>query len=257
MSRAPSIDWRTCRVQAAWYMVAYTVYSSMEILRIAAVGATLQQAAPVWITSQAICLALAFACGLALAAGAQWAHAAPRQLPWRAVVVVLGLALVQPQLNTALLRGAARLFLPSAVAALASNPFAIWRCIVGGSLFFGYCLLVQQSRGQQDQLARAELERAGTEVRLREARARALEYCIDPVLLERTIAALRTAYARDRVAGESLLDALVDFLRLAMPSVRAGATLDTDRATVRAWQRLNDQLEGLPPVPLPARKGEP
>lgn len=256
MSHTARIDWRTCRIQAAWYMAAYTVYSSMEIIRVAAVGATLRQTAPVWGIALAASLAISFGSGLALAAGAQWTHAARHRGLRRAVLVVLGLALVHPQVNTSLLRGAAHLFLPAALAALASNPFAMWRCLVGGTLFFGYCLLVQQSRARQDQLARAELERAGTEVRLREARARALEYCVDPILLERTVAALRAAYARDRAAGESLLDALVDFLRLAMPSVRAGATLDTDRATVRAWQRLHDQLEGVPPVPDSTRKGE-
>lgn len=257
MIHAPRIDWRSCRTQAAWYALAYTVYSSMETIRVAGGGGTLRQALPVWVTVLAVCMAVNAFHGLLLAAGAQWTHAARRHRLWRGVLVLLVSTSMQPLLNASMLRTAAEVFHPSTLAALASSPFIIWRTLVGGTLFFGYCLLVQRSRQRQDQLARTELARVASELRLREARAQALEHCVDPVLLERTVAALRSAYARNSKEGGSLLDALVEFLRLAMPAVRAGATLDTDRAAVRAWRRLHDQLEGPAPSPDNARQGEP
>jgi hypothetical protein len=250
------IDWRTCWLQTAWFAVAYTIYSSMEIIRVAGNGGTLRQAVAVWTVSLAISLSMSIAHGLGIAAGTQWTHASPRHGLWLGALIVLALALLHAHANTFMLQAASHLILPPVLETAAPNPFTFWRAIVGGTLFFGYCRLVQHSREQQDQLARAALVRAGTEVRLREARARALEHCVDPVLLERTIAALRSAYARDRAAGESMLDAMVDFLRLAMPAVRAGATLETDRATLRAWQRLHDQLESQPPAPTHGRQGE-
>jgi hypothetical protein len=256
MIRSPRIDWRTCWLQAAWFAAAYTVYSSMEIIRVAGDGGTLGQSLAVWAVSLALALVMSVVQGLGIAAGTQWTYALPRHGLWSGALIVLALALSHAQLNTITLHAASHLILPTVLEAAAPNPFTFWRAIVGGTLFFGYCRLVQHSREQQDQLARAALVRAATEVRLREARARTLEHCVDPVLLERTIAALRTAYARDRAAGESLLDAMVDFLRLAMPAVRAGATLETDRATLWAWQRLHDQLENEPPAPDHGRQGE-
>lgn len=129
------------------------------------------------------------------------------------------------------------------------------RGVVGSALFFGYCRLVQASRARRGQIERAELDRAASEVRLREARVQALEQCIDPVLLQRTIAGLRAAYARDRREGEALLDLLVEFLRAAMPAVRAGTGLGSDSAALGAWGRLRARLEQLPPVPATV-KGE-
>jgi hypothetical protein len=253
MIRSPRIDWRTCWQQTAWFAVAYTVYSSVEIIRVSGDGGTLRQAVAVWTVSLTISLSLSVAHGMGIAAGTQWTHASPRHALWRGALIALILALLHAHVSTFMLMAASHFILPPVLETAAPHPFTFWRAIVGGTLFFVYCRQVQLSRERQDQLARSALVRVGMEVRLREARAQALEHCVNPVLLERTIAALRCAYSRDRAAGASLLDAMVDFLRLAMPAVRSGVSLATDRATLRAWQRLHDQLEREPPAPTHAR----
>ena len=74
------------------------------------------------------------------------------------------------------------------------------------------------------------------------------------MLLERTVSALRTAYARNRAEGDTLLDALVEFLRLAMPAVRSGSTLNRDAEALGAWRRLHEKLAGLQPAHILSEK---
>jgi len=241
MSRALHIDWPLCARQASLMAVMHIIFSTTDAVRLASDVPTLPQLA----SALAISLPTWFPLGLILAAGAQWAHAAPRHRLWRSICVVLVPALLNGQINQYLLRFVAINFSDMPLIAPASYPFAFWRGALGGALFFSYCRLVQRSRERQDQLARAEIERASAEVRLREARASALEHCVDTVLLERTVAAMRTAYARNRGEGDTLLDALVEFLRLAMPAVRSGSTLNRDAEALGAWSRLREKLAGL------------
>ena len=244
MSSARHIDWPLCFRQASLMAVMHIIFSTTDALRLTSDGPTL------WEFASALAIALPnwFPLGLILAAGAQWAHAAPRHRLWRSIGVVLVPALVNGQINQYLLRFVAVTFSGMPLIAPASYPFAFWRGALGGALFFSYCRLVQRSRERRDQLARADIARASAEVRLREARASALEHCIDTVLLERTVAALRTAYARNRGEGDMLLDALVEFLRLAMPAVRSGSTLNRDAEALGAWRRLHEKLAGLQPA---------
>ena len=247
MRRASRIDWPLCAQQALLMTVMHIIFSTTEAIRLTSDGPTLKQFA----TVMAVSLPTWFPLGMILAAGAQWAHAAPRHRLWRSTCVVLVPALVNGQINEYLLRFIALAFSDAPVISAASYPFAFWRGALGSALFFSYCRLVQRSRERQDQLARTEIERASVEVRLREARASALEHCVDTVLLERTVAALRTAYTRSRGEGDTLLDALVEFLRLAMPAVRSSSTLNSDAAAVSAWNRLRERLESLQPACVP------
>jgi len=248
MSRAWHIDWPLCFRQASLMAVMHIIFSTTDALRLTSDGPTL------WELASALAIALPnwFPLGLILAAGAQWAHAAPRHGLLRSIGVVLVPALANGQINHYMLHFVAISGMP--LIAPASYPFAFWRGALGGALFFSYCRLVQRSRERQDQLARAEIARASAEVRLREARASALEHCIDTVLLERTVAALRTAYGRNRAEGDTLLDALVEFLRLAMPAVRSGSTLNRDAEALGAWRRLREKLAVLQPAHILSEK---
>jgi hypothetical protein len=247
MSRALRIDWPLCAQQASLMTVMHIIFSTTEAIRLTSDAPTPGQFA----TVLAISLPTWFPLGLILAAGAQWAHAAPRHRFWRSTCVVLIPALVNGQINEYLLRFFSPAFSDVPLISAASYPFAFWRGALGSTLFFSYCRLVQRSRERQDLLARAEIERASVEVRLREARASALEQCVDTVLLERTVAALRTAYTRSRGEGDALLDALVEFLRLAMPAVRSSSTLNGDAAAVSAWNRLRERLASFQPACAP------
>jgi len=117
--------------------------------------------------------------------------------------------------------------------------YTLWVMLVYGGAFFVYCLLAQRSLRVRALLARAELERGRSSAIVGAAQAEALEGRIEPGLMLRAIGALRSAYADDRVRAETLLDALVAFLRLAMPAVRSGrSTLLGELAVLAAYARL-------------------
>lgn len=248
MTGRQRIDWRLCAWQALALATYYSAFSTTEALRLAGDGKL-----PAVLILLGISLVNWYALGVILAAGAQWTQADPRHRLLRTAAFIVLPGLLNGQVDT-LLRYSLSYF---EISALDPNNvawlFAAWRGAVGSALFFGYCRLVHASRARRGQIERAELERAASEVRLREARVHALEQCIDPVLLQRTIAGLRAAYARERREGEALLDLLVEFLRAAMPAVRSGTGLGSDSAALGAWGRLRTRLEQLPPVPATAR----
>lgn len=250
MSSRQRIDWRLCRWQAVALGMCYSAFSTTEALRFADNGKL-----PAVLILLCTSFVTWFGLGLALAAGAQWTQADARHLLLRTAGFILLPGVLNGQIDTVMRHALSHFELSSLDANNIAWLFAAWRGGVGSALFFGYCRLVQASRARRGQIERAELERAASEVRLREARVHALEQCIDPVLLQRTIAGLRAAYARDRREGEALLDLLVEFLRAAMPAVRAGTGLGSDSAALGAWGRLCARLEQLPPVPATV-KGE-
>lgn len=113
-----------------------------------------------------------------------------------------------------------------------------------GGLFFAYCLIVQRSLRVRDQLARAELARARTTIDLAQAQGDAMAARIDPAFMLRALTALRTAYDRGDGRADGLLDALVAFLRLAMPAVSSGrSTLLAELALLRAHAQLVALIE--------------
>lgn len=126
----------------------------------------------------------------------------------------------------------------------ASFMMLFWLQLVYGSVFFAYCLATQRALRVRGVLARAELERERSATALNEARIDALAARIDPTLLLRVLTAAKRAYARRSDGADTLLDALVTFLRLAMPAVRRGkSTLLSELALLRAYAALLTQLE--------------
>ena len=181
---------------------------------------------------------------LGLAVSAQWVEGRWSQ-PAIVALALLGCALtiLQAPLNrlvqTAIGMPVDRLS-PSYI------PFA-WLAMVGGLPFFAYCLLAQRERRVGALLAIAERERARSAALLDDARADALEGRVDTAMLQRVLIALKTLYGRDRAAADALLDALVDFLRRAMPAVRNGrSTLLDELALLRRYTTLLSLLDGGP-----------
>lgn len=120
----------------------------------------------------------------------------------------------------------------------------LWVYTALGSLFFAYCLIMQRSLRVRDQLARAELERGRTAVELAQAQGDALAARVEPAFMLRALTALRAAYDRGDGRADALLDALVAFLRLAMPAVRTGrSTLLAELALLRAHAQLVALIE--------------
>jgi hypothetical protein len=247
MNRSRRIDWRLCRLQAVLYGVAALTFSTSDFVRIG--GQAVLSFRPALLLT--VTYVAWVAAGLVLAAGAQWAHAASGRGLWRGVLVVVVAAAMQGPLFVLLMYAVVNPVLSEPFAVLGSSVYVFWLGTLSGGLFFGYCLLVQRSRDRRGLLARAEIERTNTEARLRETQTWALEQRFDPALLERSLGGLRSTYAHDRAAGEDLLGALVEALRLAVPAACGGAPPDHDAAR-RAWNHLRERLEILEP-----HEGEP
>ena len=103
---------------------------------------------------------------------------------------------------------------------------------------------MHRARRRLADLASAEFARTELDARVREAQAGAIERSVDPALLEQSLEGLRRAYGRDRATGETLLDSLVECLRLAMPEIREGQHRAAGRAGA-AWQGMRSQIERL------------
>lgn len=126
---------------------------------------------------------------------------------------------------------------------------SLWRNLAYGSVFFAYCLATQRALRVRGVLARAEIERERSATALNEASLDAMAARVDPALLLRVLTEARRAYARRHDGADALLDALVAFLRLAMPAVRSGrSTLLTELALLRAHSALLAQLGAGPRV---------
>jgi hypothetical protein len=121
-----------------------------------------------------------------------------------------------------------------------AQPYIFWNSLVIGGGFFWYCLIVQRSLRTRELLARAEFERARTAAQLSAVQVQALEGRVETALLQRVLVALSDGYARDRA-----LDALVDFLRQAMPALRSGrSTLGAEVSLLRCYAVLVARVDG-------------
>jgi hypothetical protein len=122
--------------------------------------------------------------------------------------------------------------------------FNLWVMVAYGGPLFWLCLLGQRLRRSRDVLARAEIERNRSAALIDEARLKALQARVDPALLLGALGALRERYRQGRESAELLLDALVGFLRGAMPGVRGStSTLRDEIAHLRAHDELAAQLD--------------
>lgn len=84
---------------------------------------------------------------------------------------------------------------------------------------------------REAELAHVEIERSMMESRLAVLRAR-----VEPEFLFGALDEVRGLYARDRATAEALIDALIGYLRAALPQMRgAGSTVGREVALVRAY----------------------
>lgn len=236
VSDGARIDLRRCLVQSllisAMQMVmfqpGYLVYMSTQDPRLVPLQA-------------AVLLGSFFAFAMTMAASAQWVEG---RWSWPAIVTLAlaqcaALALLQRPANAA---AHSLLGLPT----MRLSPlFAAWLGFASALPFFAYCLLVQRSVRVRALLGRAEFERMRTAALVGQARADALEGRVDPALLHRALVALQGAYADQRARAEALLDALVDFLRQAMPAIRSGrSTLMAELTLLRRYAALVGLVDG-------------
>lgn len=174
-----------------------------------------------------------------LAWTAQWGEGRLSLRALGLVFVVEAVLLSVPWDGSAQLAAWTREWLGARVPSDAHYLYTLWVMLVYGGAFFIYCLLAQRSLRVRALLSRAELERGRSSAIVDAAQAEALEGRIEPALMLRAVGALRSAYATDRVRAEAMLDALVTFLRLAMPAVRSGrSTLLGELALLAAYARL-------------------
>lgn len=81
----------------------------------------------------------------------------------------------------------------------------------------------------------AELERIAAEKRSIESDLQAMQARIEPQFLFDTLAQVKLLYARSHAAGERLLDALIAYLRAAMPKMRETSTVRQELALASAY----------------------
>jgi len=86
----------------------------------------------------------------------------------------------------------------------------------------------------------AEAARHALETQTLQARLRTLEAQIEPHFLFNTLATVRRLYETDRIAGEAMMDRLMGYLQVALPSMRGDAvTLAREAELIRAYLDLH------------------
>jgi hypothetical protein len=116
----------------------------------------------------------------------------------------------------------------------------------GGLLIVAYSLTLRRERIRSLLHANA-VARNRTQAILDEARLQALQRQVDPTLLLSSMGELEKRYRSDPDAAEHLLEALVDFLRCAMPGLREPvSTVDTELRLARAYVRLQKECGSGP-----------
>jgi hypothetical protein len=85
----------------------------------------------------------------------------------------------------------------------------------------------------------AEAARSALETQTLQARLRTLEAQIEPHFLFNTLANVRRLYETDATAGEAMLERLMQYLEIALPSMRGdGPSLEREAELVRAYLDL-------------------
>lgn len=119
---------------------------------------------------------------------------------------------------------------------------------VGALLAWYRAALVAATRSTTA-LQLAERQRQQVQRRLVESRLRVLEARVEPAFLLDTLGDVQSLYERDARAAERRLDALIDYLRAALPQLReSSTTLARELDLAGAWLRI---LRERPPrMPL-------
>jgi hypothetical protein len=127
--------------------------------------------------------------------------------------------------------------------------YTMWSALVYGAPFMTYCVLVQRSLRVRSQMARAELERSRWATLVDDARLQALRGRAEPDLVLRALRSVQVTFRVQPVRAQAQLDALVSFLRLAMPAVRSGrTTLRDELGVLDAYRTLRAAVDGGAPV---------
>ncbi|MEO8751101.1 MAG: histidine kinase [Casimicrobiaceae bacterium] len=107
--------------------------------------------------------------------------------------------------------------------------------MVGGAAIW----IINDRRRAEQARARmheAELERIAAERQSIESDLQAMQARIEPQFLLNTLAQVKRSYARDSASGEKLLDALIAYLRTAMPKMRnISSNVKDELELVRAY----------------------
>jgi hypothetical protein len=93
----------------------------------------------------------------------------------------------------------------------------------------------RRARRERGRRHAAELQRIAAEKQSIESDLQAMQARIEPQFLFDTLTQVNILYARDHSAGERLLDALIAYLRAAMPKMRETSTVGHELALVRAY----------------------
>jgi hypothetical protein len=106
-------------------------------------------------------------------------------------------------------------------------------------------MMAQASRRATRRLHDARLAALATERNLVEADLRAMQARVEPELLFAVLRAVDEAYARDAADGERALDALIAFLRAALPAEPGNtSTVAAELDLVRAYVGVAELLKG-------------
>ena len=125
---------------------------------------------------------------------------------------------------------------------------ALWANLFFGGMFTAAYYFTRHNLELRARLAGLRRVLDESEMRLREARLRHLHEQLRPATLLRALRALQERYIQDPSTGDRLFDALVAFLRIAMPGVRG--RLDdgpAGMALIESYARLRNAIDpGIP-----------
>lgn len=122
--------------------------------------------------------------------------------------------------------------------------YTLWVTLFYGGLFMMACAQSARAERTRYALARAEIERQESEIVLGEAALQALKARVDPDFLLRSVGEIARRYEGDPAGADRLLDALVAFLRCAVPGLRdarrtLGDELQLAAACARVWNDVD------------------
>ena len=127
--------------------------------------------------------------------------------------------------------------------------YSLWLNLFYGGLYALGFVNARRLTRMRRCLSQLRLARDEAEADMREARLRAVQGQIQPELLLEALRELQIAYDRDPEQGDRLFDALISFLRAAMPSLRGGAsTLKGELALMESYGALRLLLRAGAPV---------
>lgn len=168
-----------------------------------------------------------------------------RTLPLVAVVLALVLSAADVVAGRTLYPLIGLPVFPHDVDALSEFSYHAWTGLFYGSLLLVSRVFFLRAERTRHLLGRARLERSRSETVLGEVRLQALQGSVDPELLRDVMAEVQRRQGVDPDGAERLLDALVSFLRMAMPSLQHGpSTLAAELGLARAYARMRTEQSG-------------